>query len=95
MKVFTQDEYSTLKSVIIGSVENFQWPKNDIEFDRAIAGSSYHNTLDSHTLPDWVLTEAEEDLDALESVMHEQGLSVVGQTNWTCILFYKMLIVIL
>ncbi len=83
MKVFTQDEYSTLKSVIIGSVENFQWPKNDIEFDRAIAGSSYHNTLDSHTLPDWVLTEAEEDLDALESVMHEQGVktfrpSIVG-----------------
>lgn len=80
MKVFTQNEYSTLKSVMLGCVENFQWPTNDREFDNAIARSTYHETLESKTLPDWLTIEATEDLDALEYIMQDYGIKVYRPT---------------
>ena len=76
MKVFTQNEYSTLKSVMLGCVENFQWPTNDREFDSAIARSTYPETLESKTLPNWLTVEATEDLDALEYIMQDHGIKV-------------------
>jgi len=80
MKVFTKNEYSTLKSVMLGCVENFQWPTNDREFDNAIARSTYHETLESKTLPDWLTIEATEDLDALEYIMQDYGIKVYRPT---------------
>jgi len=76
MKVFTKNEYSPLKSVMLGSVENFTWPTNDKEFDSAIARSTYHKKLESTTLPKWLTEEAKEDLDALESLMQDHGVKV-------------------
>lgn len=86
MKVSTRNEYSKLKSVLLGSVENFAWPEHDDEFDLAIARSTYHRTLESKTLPDWVISQATEDLDMLESVMQEHGVKVhrptVNHPHW-------------
>ncbi len=80
MKVFTQNEYSTLKSVLLGCVENFQWPMDDREFDSAIARSTYQETLESKTLPNWLTAEATEDLDALEYIMQDHGIKVYRPT---------------
>jgi len=86
MKVSTRNEYSKLKSVLLGSVENFAWPEHDHEFDRGIARSTYHRTLESKTLPDWVISQATEDLDRLERVMQEHDVVVyrptVQQKHW-------------
>ena len=86
MKVSTRNEYSKLKSVLLGSVENFAWPEHDYEFDRGIARSTYHKTLESKTLPDWVISQATEDLDRLECVMQDHDVAVhrptVQQKHW-------------
>lgn len=76
MKVSTRNDYSRLKSALLGCVENFEWPKNDQEFDDAIGRSTYHKTLAYTTLPDWVLSQATEDLDTLGSVMNDHGVEV-------------------
>ncbi len=65
---------------MLGCVENFQWPTNDREFDNAIARSTYHETLESKTLPDWLTVEATEDLDALEYIMQDYGIKVYRPT---------------
>lgn len=46
VKISTKNEYGELKSIILGSVENFQWPENDKEFNEEYLDP--HTTKHSH-----------------------------------------------
>ena len=87
MKVYTTNEYGLLKSIILGSVENFQWPKNDEEFNKGIAKSTYHETLTDSMPPYHVTQEAREDLETLSSIMEDRGVEVKrpssGVKHWS------------
>lgn len=76
MRVSTSNEYGPLRSVIVGSVENFNWPTNDIEFDKGIARSTYHETLKDRLPKSSVLTEAHDDLESLASILQNKGVEV-------------------
>ena len=76
MKVSTTNEYGLLKSVIVGCVENFQWPENDNEFDQSISRSTYHTTLTRGALPKLVYEEATQDLDRLVDILTERNIDV-------------------
>ena len=76
MKVSTTNEYGLLKSVIVGCVENFQWPENDNEFDQSISRSTYHTTLTRGALPKSVYEEAKQDLDRLVDILTERNIDV-------------------
>jgi N-dimethylarginine dimethylaminohydrolase len=86
VRVSTKTEYETLKSVIVGSVENFQWPIDDKEFDQGISRSTYHEALSYRTPPEHVIQEAREDLEKLSSIMEDRGIDVRRplnkKTNW-------------
>jgi N-dimethylarginine dimethylaminohydrolase len=86
VRVSTKTEYETLKSVIVGSVDNFQWPIDDKEFDQGIYRSTYHETLSYRTPPEHVIREAREDLEKLSYIMEDRGIDVrrplKAETNW-------------
>ena len=76
MRISTRNEYGSLLSVIVGSVENFSWPKGDVEFDGGIARSTYHETLKNITPNPTVLSEAAADLEQLSSMLEDRGVQV-------------------
>lgn len=76
MKIFTTNEYNALKSVLLGSVENFAWPKDDLEFDRSIQQSDFSKDFD-YTIDINALTEAREDLNRLGELLDKKGVRVL------------------
>ena len=76
MKVSTTNEYGLLKSVIVGCVENFQWPENDNEFDRSITRSTYPTTLTRGALPNSVYEESTQDLNRLVEILTKRNIEV-------------------
>ena len=74
--ISTKNEYGELKSIIVGSVENFEWPENDKEFDQGIARSTYHQTLHRGKPPQHVLDDASRDLDLLSAILEYRGIQV-------------------
>ena len=81
MKVSTKNEYGLLKSVILGSAKDFQWPVGDAEFDRGIARSTYHETLTPGKPPMHVINDAREDLEKLSSIMEDRNIEVRRPTS--------------
>ena len=76
MKISVKNEYGQLKSVIVGSVNNMEWPSNDAEFNRSIDRSTFPGTLTRGQLPDSVRAEATEDLEQLVSILQHKGIEV-------------------
>ena len=89
MKVSTKNEYDQLKAVIVGRVENFNWPLGDKEFDQAISRSTYHETLAYRTPPDHVIQEAMADLNRFCAIMEDRGVEgyrsviVMEKAHWS------------
>ena len=86
MKVSTKNEYDPLKSVIVGSVENFNWPGDDVEFNAGIERSTYPGTLARGALRHEVAEEATEDLDRLVQILENRDIEVyrplVDRPHW-------------
>lgn len=86
MKVSTKNEYDPLKSVIVGSVENFSWPADDVEFNTGIDRSTYSGTLTRGPLHHEVAEEATEDLDRLVQILENRDIEVyrplVDRPHW-------------
>ena len=76
MIVSTKNEYGELKSVLVGSVDNFSWPVGDKEFDDSIDRSTYEVTLDRGAVSQTVINEAREDLDRLVEHLTTRGVQV-------------------
>jgi len=77
MIVSTKNEYGQLKSILVGSVDNFSWPKDDKEFDDSINRSTYEQTLDRGVVSQRVINEAKEDLDRLCKNLEDRGVEVI------------------
>tara|TARA_B100001094_G_scaffold326378_1_gene382400 strand:- start:1610 stop:2521 length:912 start_codon:yes stop_codon:yes gene_type:complete len=77
MIISTKNEYGALKSILVGSVDNFAWPIGDKEFDSAIDRSTYEVALDRGPVAQTVINEAREDLDRLCETLQKQGVQVI------------------
>jgi len=86
MKISTQNEYSTLKSVIVGSAKCVAWPSNDPAFTESIAKSTFDGEIIPGPLPTNIVEEAEQDLDRLAEVLEKEQVKVyrpmIDQSNW-------------
>lgn len=86
MKISTQNEYSTLKSVIVGSAKSATWPSNDPAFTESIATSTFDGEIIPGPLPTNIVEEAEQDLDRLAEVLEKEQVKVYrpvsDQPNW-------------
>tara|TARA_E500000318_G_scaffold7736_3_gene7145 strand:+ start:541 stop:1449 length:909 start_codon:yes stop_codon:yes gene_type:complete len=76
MKISISNEYGSLKSVIVGSVDNMSWPEGDIEFNRSIDRSTYPTTLIRGPIPDVVKQEATDDLRRLVDILENRKIQV-------------------
>ena len=87
MKVSTTNEYGNLKSIIVGSVENFQWPEDDDEFNAAIDRSTYPGTLTRGAIPKGIRLEVSEDLERLVQILENRDIEVyrplTEQPHWS------------
>src|SRR6056300_964424 len=77
MKISTKNEYSKLLSVLVGSVDNFQWPTNDTAFDKSIQESTYtDDTIQKGPLEQEVYSQTKQDLDIFVELLDKQDISV-------------------
>lgn len=87
MKVFSCNEYSPLRSIIVGSAQQSAWPTDDPAFDRSIASSTYEGKLIPGPLPNHIIQEAEEDLKRLVDALVQEEIKVyrphITRHNWS------------
>lgn len=77
MKVSTRNEYSELKSVILGRPEGANWPSGDIFFDRMCQLSTYPEKLQRGPVPKGdIIFEAREDLFYMKDLLQDYGVEV-------------------
>ena len=76
MIVSTKNEYGELRSVLVGSVDNFSWPIDDNEFNSGIARSTYEGKFDQGPVSEIVINEAREDLEKLVETLESRGIEV-------------------
>ena len=87
MKVFTKNEYSPLKSIVVGSSKQLAWPFDDSAFDQSIQSSTFNGTLTLGPVPAHIIKEAEEDLEKLVDVLEKNKVKVyrpvIDKPNWS------------
>ena len=77
MKINSSNEWGKLKSVVVGSATNANWPTNDPVFAEESKKTTWTETpVPSGPVPQWIIDEANEDLDILSDVLTKIGVEV-------------------
>jgi len=75
------NEWSTLKKIIVGSATHANWPVHDPVFNRESEKTTWKQTpVPSGPVPDWIIDEANEDLEKLSDTLKSLGVEVVRPT---------------
>lgn len=71
------NEWDTLKEVVVGSATNANWPSDDPVFSKESEKTLWKLTpVPSGPVPQWIIGEANEDLNELCSVLTQAGATV-------------------
>jgi N-dimethylarginine dimethylaminohydrolase len=77
MKLSSNNEWGKLKSVVVGSATHANWPSNDPVFSQEHLKTLWKETpVPSGPVPQWIVDEANEDLDELAGVLTKLGIEV-------------------
>lgn len=77
MKISSYNEWGKLRSVVVGSATNANWPVNDPVFKLEEQKTTWKETpVPSGPVPQWIIDEANQDLDDLASVLTNLGIEV-------------------
>lgn len=77
MKLWTTNEWDQLRSVVVGTATNANWPSNDPVFKTEAETTLWTETpVPSGAVPQWIVDEANEDLDTLCSTLVQLGVEV-------------------
>lgn len=72
------NEWSTLKKIIVGSATHANWPMHDPVFNLESQKTTWKETpVPSGPVPDWIIDEANEDLEKLATTLQQLGVEVV------------------
>lgn len=84
MKIFTKNEYSELKSMVVGNIDFANWPVGDIYFDAMMNSSTYKGTIKKGPIPKEIKDVAKKDLDILAEKLIENNVKVFRplKKNW-------------
>lgn len=78
MKLASSNEWGKLKSIVVGSATHANWPSNDPVFSQEHLKTLWHETpVPSGPVPQWIVDEANEDLDELAGVLTKLGVEVL------------------
>jgi glycine amidinotransferase/scyllo-inosamine-4-phosphate amidinotransferase 1 len=82
MQVFSANEWDPLRSVIVGSATNANWPSQDPVFAQEHTRTRWTETpVPSGPVPDWVVQQANKELDLLSETLYNQGVTVWRPDN--------------
>ena len=70
MKIHSYNEWDPLRSVVVGRADHANWPVNDPVFRLESQRTSWKDTpVPAGPVPDWIIAEANEDLEQLCSLL--------------------------
>ena len=77
MRINSGNEWGKLKSVIVGSATNANWPSTDPVFAEESKKTTWTETpVPSGPVPQWIIDEANEDLDILADTLNKLKITV-------------------
>jgi N-dimethylarginine dimethylaminohydrolase len=77
MKIHSYNEWDPLRSVVVGRADYANWPTNDPVFRLESERTLWKETpVPSGPVPDWIIKEANEDLDQLVSLLKSLNVEV-------------------
>jgi len=77
MRISSYNEWSKLRSVVVGSATNANWPTNDPVFAEESKKTTWTETpVPSGPVPQWVIDETNEDLAQLTDVLRKLHIDV-------------------
>ena len=77
MKIHSYNEWDPLRSVVVGRADYANWPTNDPVFKLESERTLWKETpVPSGPVPDWIIKEANEDLDQLVSLLKSLNVEV-------------------
>jgi glycine amidinotransferase/scyllo-inosamine-4-phosphate amidinotransferase 1 len=78
MKIHSFNEWDPLRTVVVGRANHANWPTKDPVFRSESERTLWKETpLPSGPVPDWIIKEANEDLDALTGVLRSLNVEVL------------------
>ena len=82
MKISSSNEWGKLKSIVVGSATNANWPSNDPVFALESTKTLWTETpVPSGPVPQWIVDEANEDLDDLANILRQLDIEVHRPTD--------------
>lgn len=76
--ISTYNEWDSLKSVVVGSAKYANWPNDDPVFAQESEKTTWKETpVPSGPVPDYIVDEANEDLNELAWTLHNLGVQVI------------------
>jgi glycine amidinotransferase/scyllo-inosamine-4-phosphate amidinotransferase 1 len=77
LKIHSRNEWDPLKHVVVGRADHANWPVNDPVFASESERTLWKETpVPSGPVPDWIIDEANQDLDALSDTLRSLGAEV-------------------
>jgi len=77
MIINSSNEWSRLRSVVVGSATHANWPSTDPVFAQESSKTTWTETpVPSGAVPQWIVDEANEDLEDLAGVLRDLGIVV-------------------
>lgn len=78
MKIHSYNEWDKLRTVIVGDATKANWPNNDPVFSKESEKTNWKETpVPSGPVPNWIINEANEDLQALADTFKSLGVQVI------------------
>jgi hypothetical protein len=75
--ISTYNEWDPLKRVVVGRADSANWPVNDPVFKNEGEKTTWKETpVPSGAVPQWIIDEANEDLDILTRTLQDLGVQV-------------------
>lgn len=77
MKIHSRNEWDTLRTVIVGSATQANWPSTDPVFAQESVKTTWTDSaVPVGAVPEWITEEAEQDLDQLVTVLQQAEVTV-------------------
>ena len=77
MKIHSFNEWDPLRSVVVGRADHANWPSKDPVFRSESERTLWKETpLPSGPVPDWIIAEANQDLDQLAGILRSLNVEV-------------------
>lgn len=75
--ISTYNEWDPLKRVVVGIADHANWPSNDTVFAQEGSKTTWTKTpVPSGPVPQWIIDEANEDLNLLSNMLEQLGVDV-------------------